>query len=105
MEEGMRVLRLVFISLLTAASGLFLTQLKADRIAPKEKVLKPLVSFDGQYSKITSGRFYRIESPQAWESLLKRHQSSSDKSKIVPTPMPLMDINFDRCMIIAIFAG
>jgi hypothetical protein len=84
------------------------TSLAAGRVLPtddKEKVVKPLFSLDGRESKNTKAGYHRIESPEAWNALWLRHNTGTEKPDKVPITMPQAEVDFSRCMVVAVFQG
>ena len=71
----------------------------------KEKAVKPLLALDGRESKNTKAGYHRIESPEAWKALWLRHNTGTEKPDKIPVTMPQAEVDFSRCMIVAVFQG
>jgi len=71
----------------------------------KEKAVKPLLALDGRESKNTKAGYHRIESPEAWKALWLRHNTGTEKPDKVPATMPQAEVDFSRCMVVAVFQG
>jgi len=69
------------------------------------KALRPILSLDGETSKSTKSRYHRVESTEAWESLWAEHQTGMAKPKRSPREGPRVEVDFKRCMVIAVFDG
>jgi hypothetical protein len=66
---------------------------------------QPLMALTGKKSKVTKGKYRRVESAEAWKALWLEHQTGSPKPREVPPDMPFVEIDFTRCMVIAVFEG
>jgi hypothetical protein len=103
MENAMRNL-LVFL-VVVAVSSLVSPWLSSTQGEEKEKVVKPLLALDGRESKNIKAGYHRIESPEAWNALWLRHNTGTEKPEKVPVTMPKAEVDFGRCMVVAVFDG
>jgi len=71
----------------------------------KEKLVQPLFSMGGRESKNAKAGYHRIESPEAWKALWLRHNTGTEKPKTVPVTAPRAEVDFSRCMVVAVFDG
>ena len=71
----------------------------------KEKAVKPLLALDGRESKNTKAGYHRIESSEAWKALWLRHNTGTEKPDKIPVAMPQAEVDFSRCMVVAVFQG
>jgi hypothetical protein len=84
------------------------TSLEAGGALPtddKEKLVKPLISLGGGGSKNTKAGYHRIESPEAWNALWLRHNTGTEKPDNVPVTRPQAEVDFSKCMVVAVFQG
>jgi hypothetical protein len=80
----------------------------AGRVLPtddKEKLVQPLFSLGGRESKNARAGYHRIESPEAWKALWLRHTTGTEKPDTVPVTTPQAEVDFSRCMVVAVFQG
>jgi hypothetical protein len=80
----------------------------AGRVLPtddKEKLVQPLFSLGGRESKNAKAGYHRIESPEAWKALWLRHNTGTEKPDKVPVTIPRPEVDFGRCMVVAVFQG
>jgi hypothetical protein len=73
--------------------------LTADYSAAEE--LKPLAYLSGNSSKVTMPSYERITSADGWARVWAKHLGTSKDDDY----RPLFEVDFDRCMVIAIFRG
>jgi hypothetical protein len=66
-----------------------------------EDVTKPLIFLSGADSKVTKESYDRITTADEWEKTWIQHLGTSKDDYY----RPLMEIDFSRCMVIAIFRG
>ena len=71
----------------------------------KEKAVKPLLALDGRESKNSKAGYHRIETPEAWKALWLRHNTGTEKPDKIPVTMPQAEVDFSRCMVVAVFQG
>ena len=80
----------------------------AGRVLPtddKEKLVQPLFSLGGRESKNAKAGYHRIESPEAWKALWLRHNTGTERPDTVPVTTPQAEVDFSRCMVVAVFQG
>ena len=63
----------------------------------------PLVALSGSNSRIVKASFKRITSATEWEALWKQHTGKPVSNYYDKSEMPR--VNFDDCMVIAVFSG
>jgi hypothetical protein len=74
------------------------------QMAAADGALMPCVSFKGPHSAIRKRRCVRITDRESWEALWKEHRGEAlETNKLGRPVIPVID--FDRCMVIAIFRG
>jgi len=66
--------------------------------------IKPLVTLDGEHSRITKQKLLRITSAKEWEALWKEH-IGSPKSKKRVAGLDTVQLDFSKVMAVAIFDG
>jgi hypothetical protein len=66
---------------------------------------KPLATMWGRNSKIKHRKLVRITTAKDWQSLWFEHKTGSAKPKIVPIDLELLEVDFDKAMVIAVFEG
>lgn len=80
---------------------LFLMAVFAIEANAAEKPLKPLVVLSGADSEIRKAAYRRITEPDEWAKLWASHVGTS-----VDDPYsPQFDVDFERCMVVAILRG
>jgi hypothetical protein len=95
---------LVFLGVL-AVTGLVSPCLSTARSQEPGKSVRPLLSLDGRESKNTKAGYHRIESPEAWKTLWLRHTTGTEKPAQDPATIPQAEVDFSRCMVVAVFQG
>jgi len=93
---------------LSAATCLASPWLSTAQGEEKEKPVKPLLSLLGSQSKITKKGYHRIESPEAWNVLWAKHNTGAEQPEEThpaAIPYPQAEVDFDRCMVVAVFQG
>jgi hypothetical protein len=103
MENAMRNLLLFLV--VVAGSCLVSPWSSTIQGEEKEKTVKPLLALDGRESKNTKAGYHRIESPEAWKALWLRHNTGTEKPDKIPVTMPQAEVDFSRCMVVAVFQG
>ena len=88
-----------------AASCLLSPWLSTTQGEEKEKAVKPLLTLDGRESKNTKAGYHRIETPEAWKALWLRHNLGTEQPDKIPVTMPQAEVDFSRCMVVAVFQG
>jgi hypothetical protein len=64
---------------------------------------KPLVVWTGADSHVDQAGFARADSAEAWKKLWLRHSGKSEQEAFYSAPR--VEIDFDRCVVIGVFAG
>jgi hypothetical protein len=75
--------------------------------AEENGATKPLVSFSGAHSQIGERSYQLITSAKDWTNLWLRHTGTAAAGKYDDfyNPAGVPEVNFDKCMVIAIFSG
>jgi hypothetical protein len=75
--------------------------------ADENGATKPLVSFSGSRSKINEPSYQLITSAKDWTNLWLRHTgtAAAEKYDDFYNPAGVPEVNFDKCMVIAVFSG
>jgi hypothetical protein len=74
--------------------------------ASEERTVRPYVGLWGAHSKVKRKSFHRITTPEAWTALWLRHRGREAKShSAYYNEAGVPDIDFERCMVVAIFQG
>lgn len=68
------------------------------------ETIKPAVAWTGSYSSIETRQIVRINDTKAWRDLWIRHRGDTIEQNALGFPV-VPEIDFDRYMVIAIFAG
>jgi hypothetical protein len=66
---------------------------------------EPLVVLSGSNSAVIQGECLRITSEEAWVNVWNRHAATQPKTASGLPVQPMPTVNFDACMVIAIFGG
>lgn len=77
----------------------------ADGAQEEEEGFKPYVSLWGDRSEITEASFERVVTEEAWGRLWGRHIDDDVFPGGHYNTEGLPDVNFDRCMVLAVFRG
>ena len=96
---------LLLFLVVVAVSCLLSPWLSTTQGEEKEKAVKPLLALDGRESKNTKAGYHRIESSEAWKALWLRHNTGTEKPDKIPVTMPQAEVDFSRCMVVAVFQG
>ena len=88
-----------------AVTGLVSPWLSTTQGEEPEKSVKPLLSLDGRESKNPKAGYHRIESSEAWKTLWLRHSTGTEKPAQDPATIPQAEVDFSRCMVVAVFQG
>lgn len=93
------------ITVVVAACGLLgLAGLIGQGAGPAPESRPAAVTIAGSYSKVTKHRVERITTPQRWKDVWKEHMGDrAEKGALGWDRWPLID--FDRYMVVAVFAG
>ncbi|NLE39440.1 MAG: hypothetical protein GX621_15570, partial [Pirellulaceae bacterium] len=72
-----------------------------------QQATRPLVTLTGTDSQIKERGYYRIMSEKEWIKIWQRHKGveAPDGYDLFYNPLGLPDINFGKCMVIAVFQG
>lgn len=65
---------------------------------------KPLLVLTGANSRVEKAGYYRVASEEAWKKLWLDHLGKTER-EIFQEQLPALTIDFERCMVIAIFQG
>jgi hypothetical protein len=79
--------------------------LPAARAEENARLHRPLVSLCGSQSKIVEAQFHRVEAAPAWKSVWLEHLTGSKKEPKGFVEMPAVEVDFERCMVVAVFEG
>lgn len=77
----------------------------APQTAKDGKSIAPYVTWWGPDSAVKEPTFLKITSEDAWTSLWEKHTGGPLKRDNIQRPVGLPAINFDQCMVVAIFNG
>lgn len=68
---------------------------------------KPLVSFSGAHSQIDKPSYHLVTSAKDWANLCLRHTGKEEREEYdyFYNPDGVPEVNFDECMIVAVFQG
>jgi hypothetical protein len=66
--------------------------------------LAPLVTWQGPDSAVAQAGYFRIADEEGWVKLWERHVGEPAKRDNISRPF-MPRVNFDRCMVVAIFKG
>jgi hypothetical protein len=64
-----------------------------------QKAARPLVTLTGSDSRVTARSYYLVRSDKEWTQTWRRHRDAASAEDHKP------QINFDKCMVIAVFQG
>ncbi len=75
--------------------------------AQENSATKPLVSFSGSHSQIDQPSYQLFTSAKDWTNLWLRHTgaAAAEKHDDFYNPAGVPEINFDKCMVVAVFSG
>jgi hypothetical protein len=90
---------------LLCAIGLAFVSSPPNAQAATYKGNQPLLALTGRKSKVLAPGYHRIETAEAWKALWMRHQTGKSKPDTAPENLHHVDVDFDRCIVIAVFQG
>ena len=72
-----------------------------------EKAARPLVTLTGTDSHVKEPSYHRIASEKEWIKIWQRHKGVKESKDydLYYNPLGLPNINFEKCMVIAVFQG
>ncbi len=65
---------------------------------------RPLIVLAGADSKVEKAAYYRVSSEEAWQRIWLSHLGKTEEDRF-REQMPIVQIDFKKCMVIAIFKG
>lgn len=77
----------------------------APQVVNQAKTIAPYVSWYGPDSAIHDRSFAKVTSDEQWLKLWERHAGAEFKRDNIQRPVGLPSIDFNQCMVIAIFNG
>jgi hypothetical protein len=72
------------------------------RAAPKQ--LQPYVTISGSFSEIAQARHLRIVDQKDWAAVWREHRGKEAEKNAYSEPV-VPDVNFQGCMVVAVFRG
>src|ERR1043165_7474613 len=90
-------MKLALIALTLFGSGLFIGE-------PPAKEVGPLVSIAGSYSAVKKPRVEVIGDEARWQQVWKEHMGDKIEKNALKTGV-IPDVDFSRCMVVAMFSG
>jgi hypothetical protein len=79
--------------------------ISSDASLAKDRAPKPIAVLHGANSKIVKERMLRVLAEKEWKDLWSEHKLGVTDKKAMPRGFEYLDFDFDKVMIIAIFAG
>jgi hypothetical protein len=74
--------------------------------AGEERTVRPYVGLWGAHSAVKQKSFHRITTPEAWTALWLSHRGKEAKGhSAYYNEAGVPDVDFERCMVVAIFQG
>ena len=96
---------LIGMALLIVRSSMAEEPQKASEARDDQKATCPLVTLTGTDSHVKERSYYRITSEKEWIKIWQRHKGVKESKDydLFYNPLGLPEINFDKCMVIAVF--
>lgn len=91
--------RMIFLALIGSHIG-FTTEVLAEKELPRS-TSKPLLAVSGTDSHIKKPSYLRVTTEKDWNDIWSRHLGTSEDDYY----RPLFEVDFDRCLVIAVFRG
>ncbi|MFZ4083258.1 MAG: hypothetical protein ACOYKN_18665 [Pirellula sp.] len=99
-------MRMVFMITVLALSS-WCPKLEAQTVLGKVEATgktRPLIVLAGADSKVGKPAYYRVSSEEAWQRIWLSHLGKTEADRF-REHMPIVQIDFKKCMVIAIFKG
>ena len=99
-------MRMVFMITVLALSS-WCPKLEAQTALGKDEAAgktRPLIVLAGADSKVDKPAYYRVSSEEAWQRIWLSHLGKTEADRF-REHMPIVQIDFKKCMVIAIFKG
>lgn len=76
-------------------------------LAAAEDNARPLVTITGADSHVTARNYHRVASEEEWIKIWQRHKGEKEAKDydLFYNPLGLPSIDFEKCMVIAVFQG
>jgi hypothetical protein len=72
-----------------------------------QQATRPLVTLTGTDSRVKEASYYRVTSEEEWVKIWRRHKGAKESKDydLFHNPLGLPNVDFEKCMVIAIFQG